>query len=63
MSPSVIIPTIMLLSITAVTPSLFSLISTITSEILLVLFTLGDSLLAIKSETRKYNLFPNAPPG
>ncbi len=48
---------------TAVTPSLFSEISTITFDMLSEEFTLGTRLLRTKSETLKYKRFPKAPPG
>ena len=62
-SPSVIIPIIFSFFNTAVTPNLFSEISTITSAIELSNCTCGTWLFSIRSETLKYNRFPKAPPG
>src|SRR5690606_6297380 len=62
-SPSVIIPTILSLSTTAVTPNRFSEISTITCLTLVSNCTCGFSLTDDKSLTCKYKRLPKAPPG
>ena len=63
MSPSVMIPTTELFSRTAVTPSLFSEISTITFLTLESELTLGFLEESNMSLTLSNNFFPKAPPG
>ncbi|MNR52431.1 hypothetical protein D3C85_1722790 [compost metagenome] len=63
MSPSVIIPIILLSSITAVTPNLFSEISKIAFLIDVSGVTIGFSECSIMSLTLRSSFFPKAPPG
>ena len=63
MSPSVIIPTILLFLFTTVAPSLFLVISEITILTGELVSTDGRSCFFASSPAVKYNFFPNAPPG
>ncbi|MNT58041.1 hypothetical protein D3C72_1954550 [compost metagenome] len=63
MSPSVIIPTTLLSSTTAVTPNRFSEISKITFLIGVFGATIGFKECSSMSLTRSNNFLPKAPPG
>src|SRR5690606_11697394 len=62
-SPSVMIPTILSSSTTAVTPSIFSEISTITFFTSVFGLTWGFSFREVRLLTLKYSVFPKDPRG